>query len=280
MDKRDRAALFRDRATQAMVRAGLSKSDLARSTGSDRTTIGHLLNDTSLRLPNAHLAAEIAACLGVSSDWLLGLTDRPERVGDLLAAAMDMPDAKRTSADEQLLQWHEEAIGYKIRHVPATLPDMLKSEAMLRWEYANHLGKSPEQAIAAMKDTQAILLSGRSDFEIAVPLHEVAALAEGSGYYRGLPREVRQEQVALIVTICTQTYPSMRLSLFDASTLYSAPVTIFGPKLAVIYVGNIYLAFRSSDRVQALTEHFDILVREAAIGARDLPGHLSGLNFE
>ena len=31
-------------------------------------------------LPNAHLAAECAQALGVSADWLLGLTERPERL--------------------------------------------------------------------------------------------------------------------------------------------------------------------------------------------------------
>ncbi len=262
-----------------MQRNGLNRSDLARATNSDRTTIGQLLTAGAPRLPNAHLAAEIASSLGVSCDWLLGQTDRPERPGDLLAAAMNVTDADRTTADAQILEWYVEAAGYKIRHVPATLPDMLKTEAMLAWEYETHLGKSPDQAIQAMQDSQKLLLSGRSDFEIAMPAHEIAALAEGSGYYRDLPKTTRREQLGVVADICDRNFPSLRLFLFDARKVYSAPLTIFGPLLAVLYVGNVYLAFRSTDRVRVLTNHFDWLVREATVDARNLPAHLRQLDM-
>jgi len=279
VDKRERAAIFRQRVEGAMQRNGLNRSDLAQATNSDRTTIGQLLTAGAPRLPNAHLAAEIASSLGVSCDWLLGQTDRPERPGDLLAAAMNVTDADRTTADAQILEWYVEAAGYKVRHVPATLPDMLKTEAMLAWEYETHLGKSPDQAIQAMQDSQKLLLSGRSDFEIAMPAHEIAALAEGSGYYRDLPRTTRREQLGVVADICDRNFPSLRLFLFDARKVYSAPLTIFGPLLAVLYVGNVYLAFRSTDRVRVLTKHFDWLVREATVDARNLPAHLRQLDM-
>ena len=114
-----------------MQRSQMSRSALARATAVDRSTIGQLLKDDLPRLPNAQLAADAASALGVSTDWLLGLTNRPERPGDIVAAAMAMSPAERSSADAQLLAWHREAAGYKIRHVPATLPDILKTESML-----------------------------------------------------------------------------------------------------------------------------------------------------
>ncbi|MDO9524742.1 MAG: transcriptional regulator, partial [Gemmobacter sp.] len=64
---------------------------------------------------------------------------------------------------------------------------------------------------------------------------------------------------------------------FDARRLFSAPVTVFGPLLAVLYLGRHYLAFRDSVRVDSFSRHFDTLVRESAISARDVPGHLRGL---
>jgi hypothetical protein len=54
-------------------------------------------------------------------------------------------------------------------------------------------------------------------------------------------------------------------------------VTIFGPLRAVIYLGHKYLAFRDTERVQAITRHFDLLVREADVDARALPAHLAAL---
>ena len=69
----------------------------------------------------------------------------------------------------------------------------------------------------------------------------------------------------------------MRLYLFDSRQLYSAPVTIFGPLLAVLYLGRNYLAFRDRERVQSFTEHFDNLVRQASVTARALPDHIATL---
>ena len=151
MDKRDRADVFRARLQEQMEVAGINRSALARFAKVDRSTIAHLLSEKSPRLPNAHLAAACAQALNVSSDWLLGLADRRERPGDVIASLVSAPYAERTSADAQLLAWHEEAAGYKVRHVPATLPDLLKTEDVLRWEYERFLGKSPEQAIGAAK---------------------------------------------------------------------------------------------------------------------------------
>lgn len=277
MDKRDRAGTFRLRVEEAMTRQGLSRSDLARHCAVDRSTIGQLLTADDPRLPNAHLAAEMAAALGVSCDWLLGLTERPERPGDLLASAMVLSDASRTVADQQILDWHKEAEGYKIRHVPATLPDMMKTRAMLDWEYAAFTGKSPDQAEDAMDELRDFLLQGRSDYEIAVPLHEFQALAQGSGYYADLPADIRADQLHEVAGLCDDTFPALRLFLFDAKTVYSAPLTVFGPLLAALYVGQVYLAFRSTDRVRALTRHFDMLVRDAAIDARDAAAWLRAL---
>lgn len=275
MDKRARAAIFRMRLAEAMAHAGVNRSALARAAGVDRSTLSQLLVAEDARLPNAQLIAESARALGVSSDWLLGLTERPERPGDLVAAAVHVAAAERASVDEQLLSWHREASGYKIRHVPATLPDILKTEAVLRWEYEAFLGRTPDQAIGAVMDRLDWLRSGSSDYEIAAPRHELESLATGEGYYRGLPLAARQEQLALLEATCRDLYPSLRLFVFDARRLFSAPITVFGPILATIYVGQVYLAFRGDERVRSLSRHFDWLVRECDIDARDAPDYLA-----
>ena len=277
MDKRVRAGLFRDRLEQAMSTGKLSRSGLAREVRVDRSTIGQLLKEDAPRLPNAQLAADIASALGVSSDWLLGLTNRPERPGDIVAAAMALSPAERSSTDAQLLEWHHESAGYKIRHVPATLPDLMKSERMLDWEYAPVRAGSAAQAIDAIKEQMAWLQSGGSDYEIALPLHELKACADGTAYYDGLSKSIRYEQLEIIADLCRDLFPRLRLFLFDARRVFSAPATVFGPKLAVIYVGQFYIAFRESSRVRSLTDHFDWLVRNATVDARDVPDHVESL---
>ena len=149
IDKRDRAGMFRDRLGQAMAEQAFTQSGLARSVGVDRSTISQLLTGDGARLPNAQVVAECAASLGVSADWLLGLSERPEQLADLLATSLTMTEAPRALIDETIFAWHQEAAGFKVRHVPATLPDMLKTRAMLRWEYEPQLGRSSDQAIGA-----------------------------------------------------------------------------------------------------------------------------------
>ncbi len=276
-DKRHTATVFRERLAQAMAWRGLSQSALARQAGTDRSTISQLLAAGATRLPNAHLVARCAAVLGVSADWLLGLSARPESAAELLAVSLSVTEAPRAPVDEQIFAWHQEAAGYKIRHVPAALPDMLKTREMLEWEYAPHLGRTTEQAIGASEDRLAFMRELRSDYEIALPMHEMESFARGQGYYAGLPQAVRDAQIARLIALHEQLYPALRLFFYDARRVFSAPVTIFGPLLAVVYLGHHYMAFRDSERVQLFTRHFDALVREAAVADREVPGWLERL---
>ena len=277
IDKRLRAEQFRQRLRRAMEDAGTTQSGLARTTGVDRSTISQLLTDDGARLPNAHVVGACAAALGVSADWLLSLSDRPESAADLMANTLSVTEAPRALVDERIFEWHQEAAGYKIRHVPAALPDMMKTRAMLEWEYAPHLGRTTTQAITASEERLAFMRDSQSDYEIALPLYEMYSFMSGTGYYHGLPDAIRQEQIDQFQTLTRQLYPRLRLYLFDAQRLYSAPVTIFGPLLAVFYVGTYYMGFRDRERVETFTSHFDRLVREAEISAREMPNYLDAL---
>ncbi|MCM2560744.1 helix-turn-helix domain-containing protein [Lutimaribacter sp. EGI FJ00015] len=277
IDKRRRATQFRNRLDQAMKAAGLSQSALARTIGVDRSTISQLLKDDGARLPNAQVVGECAACLGISADWLLSLSDRPESAADLLASSLTLTEAARAPVDQQIFDWHQEAAGYKIRHVPAGLPDMLKTPEMMEWEYAPHLGRTASQAIGASQDRLEWMHSAPSDYEIAVPVFELVSFASATGYYEGLPAATRHAQIDRFLELHAAFYPRLRLYVFDARRLYSAPLTVFGPLLAVLYVGQTYMAFRDSNRVQAFGAHFDHLVREAQVGARDAAAYIETL---
>ena len=277
IDKRLRADRFRQRLATAMRNKDVSQSALARDIGVDRSTISQLLKDQGARLPNAQVVGECASALGVSADWLLSLTDRPESAADILANSLTLTAAPRALVDEQIFNWHLEAAGYKIRHVPAGLPDMLKTRAVLEWEYSPHLGRTTEQAIGASEDRLNWMRTNQSDYEIALPLYELASFAKGVGYYEGVPRDLRLKQLDHLAALSDQLYPRLRIYLFDARQLFSAPVTVFGPLLAVLYLGRNYLAFRDTERVQGITEHFDNLVRQASVTARALPDHIEML---
>lgn len=270
-DKRGRALLFRNRLAEAMSAQGSNQSALARQIGVDRSTVSQLLTGDGARLPNAQIVAGCAAALGVSADWLLGLTERPERAADLVAAAMEISKAPRTLVDEQILSWHLDAAGYKIRHVPAGLPGMMKLPDLLEWDCGPSQGKTADQAIGASADRLALIQQARSDYEIALPLYELTSFASGTGYYEGVPKELRAAQLDHMVSLHNDLYPTLRLYIFDARRFFSAPLTVFGPRLAVLYIGQNYLAFRDTERVQFMTRHFDFLVREASVTSSELP---------
>lgn len=273
-DKLRRAERFRQRLHHAMALSKMTQTGLAKRIGVDRSTLSQLLKDDGARLPGAQLVALCAQSLGVSADWLLGLSEHPERASDLLAGAMVMTQASRSLIDDQIFQWHQEAAGYKIRHVPANLPDILKTRAVLAWEYAQAPGRSGEQAIAASEDRLNWMRSGTSDYEITFATAELEAFCAGVGYYAHLPVDQRRAQIRHIRALHDQLYPRMRIFLFDARQFFSAPLTIFGPLLTALYLGQNYLVFRDTDRIQAMIQHFDYLIREAAITPRELPAYL------
>ena len=76
---------------------------------------------------------------------------------------------------------------------------------------------------------------------------------------------------------CDKFYPTLRVFTYDAHQTYSAPMSVFGPLIGVIYVGSLTLAFRQAERVRSLSRHFDKLVRVADGDPRDVPKWLDAL---
>lgn len=276
IDKRDRAGLFRQRLAQALGQSGMNQSALARAVGVDRSTISALMAPGT-RLPGAQLAADCAQALQVSSDWLLGLSDSPLPLDRALSAAVQALPAGRALFDDTIYDWHAQARGFKLRHVPATLPDILKTREVVLWEYAAALGPQAPAAFTRFQAQLAQLRALRSDIEIALPLHELASFAGATGYWQGLPLVDRRGQIDQLIMLCQDLYPALRLCLYDAHRVFSAPLTVFGPQRAALYLGRVYLSFTDPEKVAEVAQHFDDLVRNASFGARDVVDHLRHL---
>ncbi|CTQ75844.1 helix-turn-helix domain-containing protein [Roseibium alexandrii] len=269
MDKRDRAELFRERLSAALRERELNRSDLARAAELDRSTVSQLLSEESPRLPNGQALAAIASALGVSADWLLGLSTHKGAAADILDQAVQMAETERHPVDVHLLAWYRDAVGAKIRHVPANLPDVLKTEAVLAHEYAGETFRTPGQAITGTRDQQALLNRAESDMEICVSKEALEAFARGEGMWSDLPDAARQEQLMVMGETLDRFYPSLRLHLFGANDRFSAPFTVFGQKWAALYLGQRYLTFSNTRHVQLFSRHFDDLVRHALVRSHE-----------
>jgi len=277
MDKRERAETFRLRLKRAMQQERLSQSALARAVGVDRATISQLLSAEAPRLPSGQLIAELAATLRVSADWLLGLTHQVEPAAAVLAASLQITDAPRSPVDANLLAWFREAEGYKVRHVPGTLPDLLKTEEVVRFEHEAEAIKTSEQAVGHARDELAYSRRPETDFEICFSLQALDEFAAGGGVWGALAEPARARQLRHMARLLDELYPRLRLYLFDLRERYAAPYTIFGPLRAVLYVGQSYFVFTSSEHVRALTRHFDDLVRAAVVQADAAAAHAGHL---
>ena len=101
--------------------------------------------------------------------------------------------------------------------------------------------------------------------------------ASGQGIWSGLPPQARRRQLEQIIKLSEELYPTFRWFFYDALVRYSAPLTVFGPTRAVLYIGQMYLALSSTEHIQQLTKNFDDLIRAAVVQPPDVPDHLRAL---
>ncbi len=113
--------------------------------------------------------------------------------------------------------------------------------------------------------------------EVCSSIQALEDFARGHGIWSGLPVESRAAQLNAMTVLLDELYPTFRWFLFDGLRRYSVPLTIFGPKRAAVYVGNMYLVFNSTEHIQTLTRHFDDLIRAAVVQPPDVIALLRGL---
>ncbi len=277
MDRRLTVETFRERLSQVIERSGLSRSGFAAKVGLDRSTLSQLLSGANARLPRAETIAAIAEQEQVSTDWLLGLVQE-EKIGtNILSEAPEIARGASSYSDERLARWRAEAVGYKIRYVPSTLPDLLKGEEVIRYEYTQQGSAMPAIRLEQAEARLAYSRRPETDLEACSSLQALEGFARGQGIWEQLPASSRKLQLSWMIALVDELYPTFRWFLYDGLEHYSAPVTIFGPSRAAVYIGNMYFVFNSTEHIRALTQHFDNLIRGAIVQPPDVPQVLKRL---
>ena len=265
MDRRDTVRIFRQRLAEVIARTGGSRAAFAQRIGIDRSTLAQVLSPANDRLPRVETLAAIAADQQVSIDWLLGLSQDGPLAPAIIQQPLTVEPGGHSPADERLTRWHAEAAGYKVRYVPATLPDLLKTEELIRYEYRDHVGPIPESRIEAAHARLANQRRPETDMEVCSSVQSVESFARGEGIWRDLGAPARRQQMEWMIELLDELYPTFRWFLYDGVRRFSVPLTVFGPKRAAIYVGHMYLVFNSTEHIRMLTEHFDNLIRAAIV---------------
>lgn len=276
-DRRTILPLFQQRLRQVLARSELSQTDFAAAAGIDRSTLSQLLAPGADRLPRVESIAAIAQVGHTSLDWLLGLTqgDRPD--GGMGAETLQIERDAPSPLDERLLEWHREAAGYRIRHIPTTFPDLLKTDAVIEDEYGHYVALGPRRRIEITQSRLEYLRQPETEIECCTAVQTLEALARGEDIWRSLPNAQRRAQLEQIIALCDELYPRFRLFLYNRKMLFSVPLTVFGPMRAAIYLGQTYFVFHSTDHIRALIRHFDQIVRGATVQPNEITGYLQGL---
>ena len=279
MDRREIVEVFRERLGEVIDRSGLSRSAFAGEIGHDRSTLSQLLSPEHVRLPRAETIAAIAERAQVSVDWLLGLSQEGQLGADMLPQALELEIEPGGSslADERLKRWHAEAAGYKIRYVPSSLPDLLKSEAVIRYEFQTQDSRLPKVRMEEAERRLAYSRRPETDMEVCSSAQSLEGFARGEGIWSGVSVEDRRDQIDRMIRTLDELYPTLRWFLFDGLKSYCVPMTIFGPLRAAVYIGDMYLVLNSTEHIRELTYHFDNLIRAAVVQPPDVVVRLADL---
>ncbi len=277
MDLREIVEVFRERLDQVIRHSGLSRSGFASRIGLDRSTLSQLLGANHTRLPRAETIASISQSEQVSVDWLLGLSQEGQLSADILPQALEIEPGGGSPADARLQGWHAEAAGYKIRYVPSTLPDLLKTEDVIRFEYGRKDSRLPQARIQEAERQLEHSRRPETDLEICSSIQSVEGFAHGEGIWRRLPVKARRAQLDWMIRALDELYPTLRWFLFDGLKCFCVPLTIFGPLRAAVYIGDMYLLFNSTEHIRDLTRRFDDLIRAAVVQPPDVAALLETL---
>ncbi|MBE1206728.1 helix-turn-helix domain-containing protein [Aminobacter carboxidus] len=267
MDKRDLSEVFRERLKALVQRSGFNQSAFATSVGIDRSALSQLLSGATIRLPRAETLLTIATAHKVSLDWLLGLS-QDEGVTGEIRESLEIEEASGGFERTLIAKWHAEAAGTKIRYVPAGIPDLLRTEALIDYE-AGISNKSRESQAGETQYRIDYNRRPETDMEVCMPRHTLEIFARGLGVWSGFPDKDRKQQLRHMADLLDDLYPTFRLFLYDGRMRYSVPYTIFGHSRAAIYVGDMYLVLYATDPIRTLTRHFDNLIRAADINAHE-----------
>jgi transcriptional regulator with XRE-family HTH domain len=277
VDRRATVRIFRERLIEVLGRSELSQTAFAEKVQIDRSTLSQLLSPTNERLPRVDSVVGIAAACQVSLDWLFGLSHREGLGADVLQESLQVEPDAPSHLDERLIRWHLEAAGYKIRHIPASFPDVLKTEEVIRFEYSAAPTPTPERRIGITQSRLNYLRQPETEMETVMPFQTMETFARGEGAWQGLDRQARRAQILYAMDLVDELYPRFRWFLYDGRQEFSAPVTVFGPQRAAIYIGRNYFVFRSTEHIRVLAQHVDRLIRAATITATGTQRWLEGL---
>jgi transcriptional regulator with XRE-family HTH domain len=262
------SAAFRSKLETLIDRSGQTASAFARAAGIDRSTLSQLLDGRTDRLPRAETLVALARSARVSVDWLLGLSNNEHVGADIIEAVLQVRGEGLRGGGETIepfVDWMKEAQGMRVKTVPVTYPDFLKTEDVLRFEYAASQAVDADRSIAIARTRLDVCREPDTELEAAFPSQNLDLLAQGAGIWTGLPVQVRRQALVALRDVYVQLYPGLRIYLYDGLSSVSVPFSVFGTQRAAVYLGGRYLVFNAIEHIRLFSQRFDEIIRTSAV---------------
>ncbi|MFK7762427.1 MAG: transcriptional regulator [Roseobacter sp.] len=270
MDKRELSRLFKERLRQVVTAHAEGRGHFMAAVGIDRSALSQFLSPETDRMPRAETLRRIAAVSGVSVDWLLCLENAPEG-RQKVTESVRIEKEQQADGSIPLDQWRNEAAGYKLRTVPSTLPDIISLVTPAK----DH--SIDDARGGGVENVLERLSLSDMDVEVAMPIQTLQDLSARTGLWQGAARESCHRQLVHMARICRETYPALRLHVYDGTKTFSAPFTVFGNQRVALYIGESYLVVTGPEQVRGFSRRFDVLVRRALVGSEQVHETLSTL---
>lgn len=274
----DKAALFTDfqkRFQQSFGGKDMTQADFARHSGVDKTIIAQLLNSPDIRLIRMDTIYQLAKGLDVSSDWLLGLSERREQAAHILSQSLYMdPIEDYDPLEEPICKFLVDNKGMKARYVATSILDHFKTPEVLSYETGISLAKMKKIHNGTPYGDIDL---GDYDFEACQSLHQLNSFAKGEDAWSGLSPADRKKQLIFMQSKIDKLYPTYKVYLYDDLTYFSVPFTIFGRQTAAVWSGNGYLIFRNDAYVRIFVKLFNRILKSADFYPHEFTGYLEKL---
>ena len=224
MDKRHLSGVFRDRLKllcSGRQPVGIRRSGRHRPVGAFATSVGRL----HAAAPRRNAAQHRRRAQGVAR-LAVGLSQDEGLTGEI-RESLEIEEGSDDLDHTLLARWHAEATGTKIRYVPAGIPDLLRTEALI--DYEAEMSTAAARRRPARRSTASNITAGqRPTWRSACPA-DAGNFARGLGVWSGFPAAPGASSFEHMAVLLDELYPTFRMFLYDGRVRYSVPYTISGP---------------------------------------------------
>lgn len=282
MKKEDVFETFQERLKRSIQALEISPTEFCRKNDIDRSTLTQLMHNKDLRVPRIDTLAKLSCALGVSSDWLIGISNEKGTMAEIMSESLrTIPSYDSASEYKEPLEQIAETgdIDTKIRHHLITVPEYLYLDKIIPQYYSNLRVNDREEFSKIIDRFIHVLRPNvpKMAFETIFSVQVLQKMVERRDRWRNISKEDIRDQLLHIADYYEEIYPQQQLYLYDEVDRLCAPMLIYGSKKVSLWVGSFHFVFNASNVVNAAHENLNAMIRIAKYLPHQSPDYIRSL---